>query len=75
MLLQRRQDLICDRRLYDEYGLAFVGDLKWRDAKKIGERMNGIPDGNVSLLTTHLGAGWVRIVLPVRQLQVGPGML
>jgi len=31
-------------------------------------------DGNVSLLTTHLGAGWVRIVLPVRQLQVGPGI-
>jgi len=31
-------------------------------------------EGNASRLTTHLGAGWVRMTMPVRQLQIQPGL-
>lgn len=52
-----------------------LGVLSWSDAVP-KDNPYGLStwDGNVSALTTHLGAGWVRMDLPTKQLQTGPAV-
>ena len=47
--------------------------LSWSDAiPKDNPYGLSTSDGNISAATTHLGAGWVRMDLPAKELQTGP---